>query len=186
MADENRGETADIAVDREVVISDNDADMLIAEAIRRREEQRSGRSMGRQLRLVAACALVGVVLIIGGRYLGYSVAAAVALVVGVLIVAVAGLFLIRALDLSPATQWGEPVAGPCPSCGQHNLREDREAVPEANGIVALCVTECGYAEVRPDPGGRPGSISRRLWPRRARRAGPGPGPRRDGRGSRGS
>jgi hypothetical protein len=126
--------------------------MLVTEAVRRREEQQSGRSMGRQLRLVAGCALAGVLLIASGGYLGRAVGAA-ALVAGVLVIAVAGLLLMRALDLSPATQWGEPAAEPCPACGEHGLREDRVAVPNAYGIVALCAAECGYAEVSPDPHG---------------------------------
>jgi hypothetical protein len=110
--------------------------------------------MGRQLRLVAGCAAAGLLLIVAGGFLGHAVAV-VALVVGVLIIAFTGLLLLRALDLSPATQWGEPVGEPCPACGEYNLREDRVAVPEANGIVALCAPGCGYAEVKPDPDGSP-------------------------------
>ena len=162
MADEGRSELADAAADAEAVIPDADADMLVTEAVRQREEQRSGRSMGRQLRLVAGCALAGVLLIAGGGYLGRAVAAA-AVVVGVLIIAVAGLLLVRALDLSPATQWGEPAAEPCPACGEHSLREDRVAVPDANAIVALCTAECGYAEVSPDPHGPPEHGRWRPW-----------------------
>jgi hypothetical protein len=109
--------------------------------------------MTRQFRLAAGCAAVGLLLIAGGHFLGYAWAAA-ALVAGVLIIAVTGLLLLRALDLSPATQWGEPVGESCPACGEHNLREGRVAVPEGNGIVALCTAECGYAEVRLDPGGQ--------------------------------
>ena len=40
----------------ETVISDAEADMLIAEAVRLQAEQTSGRPMGRQLRLVATSA----------------------------------------------------------------------------------------------------------------------------------
>jgi hypothetical protein len=170
MADEGGGEAADVTGDTEMVISDADADVLIAEAVRQREEQQSGRSMGRQLRLVAGCAVAGLLLIGGGGFLGGAVAV-VTLVAGVFIIAVAGLLLLRALDLSPVTQWGEPVGEPCPACGERSLREDRVAVPEANGIVALCTPECGYAEVRPDPGGSPEpGGSRRPWSRLSRPA----------------
>jgi hypothetical protein len=156
MADEG-GEVAGIARDMETVISDADAGVLITEAARRRAEQQSGRSMARQLPLVAGCVVAGLLLTVGGGFLGHR-AAPVALVVGVLVFAIAGLFLLRALDLSPATQWGEPVGEPCPGCGDHSsMREGRVAVPAANGIVALCTPECGYAEVRPDPDGSPGS-----------------------------
>jgi hypothetical protein len=149
MAVESSGEAVG---DLELVISNADADVLVAEAVRRREEQRSGRSMRRQLPRVAGCAAAGLLLIACGHVLGHA-ASVVMLVVGVLVVAVAGLFLLRALDLSPATAWGEPVGEPCPGCGERSLREDRVAVPEVNGIVALCAPECGYADVRPDPGG---------------------------------
>lgn len=149
VADEGGGEADSVTGDVETVISDAEADMLIAEAVRRREEQESGRSMGRQLPLVAGCTVAGLVLIgVGWRGHGAAVAG---YVVGVLTMGVAGLLLLRALDLSPVTQWGEPVGLPCPACGERGLREDRVAVPEANGIVALCTPECGYAEVRPDP-----------------------------------
>jgi hypothetical protein len=116
--------------------------------------------MGRQLRLVAGCVGVGLLLIAGDgflRFLGVPGRAAgdVGLIAGVLLIAVAGLLLLRALDLSPVTQWGEPIGEPCPSCGQRSLSEDRVAVQEAYGIVALCTPECGHAEVRADPDGPP-------------------------------
>ena len=167
MADEAGGERTAVASDVETlvsgagtagdlepVISDADADVLVAEAVRLRDDQQSGRSMGRELRLVAGCAIMGLVLIALGSFLGHGVAA-ITLAVGVLIIAVAGLLLLRVLDLSPATQWGEPVGEPCPGCGERSLREERVAVPALNGIVALCTPECGYAEVRPDPDGSP-------------------------------
>ena len=169
MADEG-GEVAGVA--GETVISDADADALIAEAVRRREEQQSGRSMRRQFRRVAGYGVAGLLLVAGGSFLGYAVPVVMvaAIVAGVLLFAVAGLLLLRALDSSPATQWGEPAAEPCPACGERSLREDRVAVPEANGIVALCTPECGYAEVRPDPGGSPEpSRRRRPWKGLARR-----------------
>jgi hypothetical protein len=152
MADEGSGEGANVTDDLETVISDAEADMLIAEAVRRREEQLSGRPMGRQLRLVAGCGGVGL-LLLGFGFRGWYGLAVVAYVAGALVLAVAGLLLLRALDLSPVTQWGEPVGASCPACGERNLREDRVEVSEANGIVALCTPECGYADVRPDPDG---------------------------------
>jgi hypothetical protein len=188
MADEGGGDRADVTgdvetviPDAEAVISDADADVLIAEAVQRREDQQSGRSMGRQLWLVAGCAIAGLLLIAVGGFLGQDFLghglAGVTLAVGVLVLALAGLLLLRALDLSPVTQWGEPVGEPCSACGERNLREDRVAVPEANGIVALCTPECGYAEVRPDPDGAPdphgspdAGSSRTLWNRLTRRA----------------
>jgi hypothetical protein len=115
--------------------------LLVAEALRKQEDQQSGRSMGRQLRLVGSRTGVGLLLVASGgllrflRFYGYALAD-IALVAGVLIIAVAGLLLLRALDLSPVTQWGEPIGEPCPSCGERSLREDRVAVPEANAIVA--------------------------------------------------
>lgn len=164
VADEDGGKAHDDAGDVETVISDAEADMLIAEAVRRRDEQKSGRSMARQLPLVAGCAAAGLALI-GIGWTGQGVAV-VGYVVGVLIMGVAGLLLLRALDLSPVTQWGEPVGQPCPACDERGLREDRVAVPEANGIVALCTPECGYAEVRPDPDGPAEPRGRRIpWRR---------------------
>jgi hypothetical protein len=163
MADEGSGEGVNVTDDAGTVISDAEADTLIAEAVRRREDQKSGRSMGRQLPRVAGCSAAGLLPIyVGWGGHGMTVAAYVA---GVLIMAVAGLLLLRALDLSPVTQWGEPIGLPCPACGQHGLREDRVAVAEAaNGIVALCTPECGYAEVRPAPGGPAEPAGRwKLW-----------------------
>lgn len=152
--DDEGGEVADIALNMEPVISDADADALVTEAIRERADQQSGRSMGRQLPLVAGCVAAGLLLIVLGGFFGRG-AAPIALVVGVLVIAIAGLLLLRALDLSPATQWGEPVGEPCPGCGDHSMREGRVALPEANGVVALCTPECGYAGVRPGPDGSP-------------------------------
>lgn len=146
MAEEGGVEGVNLTDDLETVISDGDADLLIAEAVRLRDEQKSGRSMGRQLPLIAGCGVAGL-LLLGVGYGGYGVAAAY--VAGALVMAFAGLLLLRALDLSPVTQWGEPVGAPCPACGERGLREDRVEVSEANGIVALCTPECGYAEVRP-------------------------------------
>jgi hypothetical protein len=175
MADEDSGEVeaADAAGGPEAVISDDDADLLVAEAVRRRDEQQSGRSMGRQLLVVTGCAGLGVLLITCSRILergghvGWAAADTV-LVAGVLIIAVAGLLVLRALDLSPVTQWGEPLGEACPSCGERSLREDRVALPEAYGIVALCAPECGHAEVRVDPGGPPEpGRGRKPWSRLA-------------------
>lgn len=169
MADEGGGAGADVAGIAETVISDADADLLIAEAVKRREEQRSGRSMSRQLPLVAGSGTVGLLLIALGGFLGRGAAVA-AFVAGVLVIAVAGLALLRALDLSPVTQWGEPIGRPCPACLERGLREDRVAVPEANGIVTLCTPECGYADVTPDPDGSPEGDRRKLWSRLTRPA----------------
>jgi hypothetical protein len=164
VADERRGEGANLTDDVDTAITDAEADVLIAEAVRRRKEQQSGRSMGRRLPLLAGCAVAGL-LLIGAGWRGYGVAVA-AYVVGVFVMAVAGLLLLRALDLSPVTQWGEPTGPACPACGERGLREDRVAVPEANGIVALCTPECGYAEARPDPEGSPEPGGRRKsWSR---------------------
>jgi hypothetical protein len=160
MADEGGCEEA-VTDDVEMVISDAEADMLIGEAVRRRDEQKSGRSMGRQLPLFAGCVVAGL-LLIGAGWTGNGLAVA-EYVVGVFVMAVAGLLLLRALDLSPLTQWGEPVGSPCPACREHGLREGRVAVSETNGIVALCAPECGYAEVRPDPDGSPEPGGRKPW-----------------------
>jgi hypothetical protein len=139
------------------VISDAEADVLIAEAVRLREEQISGRPMRRQLRLVGGCGIAGL-LLLGVGFRGWYGLAVIAYIVGALVLAVAGLLLLRALELSPVTQWGEPVGAPCPACGERNLREGRVAVSEVNGIVALCTPECGYADVGPDPD-RPQALS---------------------------
>ena len=159
------GEADGEAGDTRAVISDADADALIAEAVRRRDEQGSGRSMGRQLPRVAGFALVGLALAAGGGLLGHALSVA-AFVIGVFALAISGLFLLRALDLSPATQWGEPVGEPCPGCGERRLREDRVALADVNdgvgGIVALCTPDCGRAEVRPDPESEADSATRRL------------------------
>ena len=172
MADEGPGEGVDVTDDVETLIPDAEAHQLIAEAVRLREEQRSGRSMARRLPLVAGTAAAGL-LLIGIGWRGYGVAVA-AYVLGVLVLGVTGLPLQRALDVSPATQWGEPIGSPCPACGEHGLREDPVVVLVANGIVVLCTPECGYAEVRPDPdgypepGGRPkpwSGLTRAAWKR---------------------
>ena len=162
MANEGGGE-AGVAGYLEPPVSDADADALIAEAVRRREEQWSGKSMSGRLPLVGGCVVAGLLLIACGRFLAEPMAD-LAIVAGAIILAIAGLLLLRALDLSPATQWGEPIGEPCPACGERGLREERVAAGEANGIVALCTPECGYAEVGPDPGGPPGhGGSPNLW-----------------------
>jgi hypothetical protein len=144
MADEGGGEGANLADDLETVISDADADLLIAEAVRRRKEPVSGR----QLRLAGGCGVVGLVLL-GVGFRGWYGVAVVAYVAGALVLAMTGLLLLRALELSPVSQWGEPVGAPCPACGELNLREGRVAASKVSGIVALCTAECGYADVRP-------------------------------------
>jgi hypothetical protein len=189
MADEGAGELHVAASeqageqdgDREVMVADADADVLVTEAVGRRDDQQSGRSMRRQLRRVAGWTCGGLVVIAAGGLLGGGVVI-VSLAVGVLVIGNAGLILVHALDLSPATGWGEPVGEPCPGCGEQGLREERVAAGEVNGIVALCTPECGYAEVRADPdgppsaGGHPWAAGRSgllmlLWDRSRRRRG---------------
>jgi hypothetical protein len=148
MADEGGGEGANLTDDLKTVISDAEADMLIAEADRQREEQIPARPMLRQLRLVGGCG-VGGLLLLGVGFRGYGFAV-IAYVAGALVLAVTGLLLLRALEHSPVTQWGEPAAASCPVCGERNLREGRVAVSEASGIVVQCTPECGYADVRPE------------------------------------
>ena len=167
MADEEAAsDVADVSGVPETIISDADADALVTEAVRKREEQQSGRLMRRQLRPVVRGTVVGLLLAAAGGFLRPMLALAVghflarivadlAVIAGVLILGITGLLLLRALDLSPAAQWGDPVGEPCPDCGEYSLREDRVAVTEANGIVALCGLECGYADVRTDPDGTP-------------------------------
>lgn len=152
MADEDRVEGANLTDDLETVLSDAEADTLIAEAVRRREEQISGRPMRTQPWLAGGCGVAGL-LLLGVGFQGWYGLAVVAYIAGTLVLAVAGLLFLRALEFSPVTQWGEPVGAPCPACRERNLREGRVAVSEASGIVALCAPECGYADVRPDADG---------------------------------
>ena len=132
----------------------SDEDRLIQAAIHDRERQRSGKAMRVQILAVLALAAVGcwLVLVLGGvPFIGY-----IGIGLGVVILAIAGLFLLGAIDLSPVLPWGSAVPGRCPQCGERTLREDRalqwevpgSGKPAVHGIVTLCTPECGYTTAR--------------------------------------
>jgi len=132
----------------------SDEDRLIQAAIRDRERQRSGAATRAQILAVLVLAAVGcwLVLVLGGvPFVGY-----IGIGLGVIVFAIAGLFLLGAIDLSSVLPWGSAVRGPCPQCGERTLREDRALhweVPgsgksSVHGIVTLCRPECGYATAR--------------------------------------
>ena len=132
----------------------SDVDRLIQAAIHDRERQRSGAAMRVQVLAVLILAAVGcwLVLALGGvPFVGD-----IGIGLGVVVLAIGGLFLLGAIDLSPVLPWGSAVRGRCPQCGRRTLREDRalhwevpgSGKPSVHGIVTLCTPECGYATAR--------------------------------------
>lgn len=135
-----------------------DEDLLVEAAKRERRNRRSGRNLLLALAAAAACAVIGWVLIFRVRafikaipFLPLGTVTGWLLVVGVAAFVVAGLIAAGALlAANPRKRWGDPVAGPCPACGNWTLRQgtvtpaSTENAPK--GVVTLCDTKsCGYA-----------------------------------------
>jgi len=140
-----------------------DEDILINAARSERGQHRSGASMAALLGIAVLFGAIGILLIalphVVTAFLpgplallgGFSLPILVTL--GVVALAIAGLFLLVALASSPMTAWGSTMPGACPRCGQNRLRSD--IVPSAattegpRGVVTLCENrECDYATAR--------------------------------------
>jgi hypothetical protein len=143
-----------------------DEDILIQAARAERGQHRSGTSMAAMLGVALAFGVVGGLLVVVPHVIihllpgplsllgGFSLPILVTL--GIVALAIAGLFLLVALASSPLASWGNALPGDCPRCGQARLRSD--IVPGSTGakldgglrgIVTLCETpDCDYATAR--------------------------------------
>jgi hypothetical protein len=129
-------------------------ELLVQAANRARQEQRSGKSLLRQVPFIAGFSAVGWWLVFGVRL--SPVLKYVAVAVGIAAFVIAALFASGAAFLNPVAPWGKAVRGPCPRCGQPKLREDKamhfkapgSGEPSVGGVVTLCTADCGYAAVR--------------------------------------
>jgi len=131
-----------------------DEELLIQEANRTRQEQRSGKALRRQIPFIVVFFAIGWWLVFGiqpGPVLKY-----VTLAVGIAAFVIAALFASGAVFHNPVAPWGKAVRGSCPRCGQPKLRENKELYfeppgsgnPSVGGVVTLCTADCGYAAVR--------------------------------------
>ena len=143
-----------------------DEDTLIQAARAERRQHRSGASMFAMLGVAVALGVAGCLLIFVPHLVtmllpgplrllgGFSVIVFITL--GIVVLGIAGFFLLAALASSPLASWGNKLPGDCPSCGQPRLRSD--TVPGGTsgtvrdaprGIVTLCETPgCNYAAAR--------------------------------------
>jgi hypothetical protein len=143
-----------------------DEDILIDAARAERRQHRSGTSMAASLGAAVAFGAVGVALIAIPHLVaallpgplkligGFGIPVLVTL--GIVALAIAGLFLLGALASSPLASWGSSLPGNCPRCGQARLRSD--TVPSSTspgpaggprGVVTLCENpDCDYATAR--------------------------------------
>jgi len=151
-----------------------DENILIDAARAERGQHRSGASMAALLGIAVLFGAIGVLLIIvphlvtallpGPLALLGGLSIPVLVTLGVVALAIAGLFLLFALASSPLTAWGNAMPGKCPSCGQSRLRSDMvpsstSATPGEGprGLVTLCENpDCDYAAARVT---RPSSLS---------------------------
>ena len=131
-----------------------DEELLIQEANRTRQEQRSGKALRRQIPFIVVFSAIGWWLVFGiqpGPVLKY-----VTVAVGIAAFAIAALFASGAAFHNPLAPWGKAVRGSCPRCGQPKLRENQElhyeppgsGKPSVGGVVTLCTADCGYAAAR--------------------------------------
>jgi hypothetical protein len=75
---------------------------------------------------------------------------------GIVALAIAGVFLLAGLASSPLASWGNAMPGECPRCGESRLRSDTVPGPASGtpadgprGIVTLCENpDCDYASAR--------------------------------------
>jgi hypothetical protein len=143
-----------------------DEDILIDAARAERRQHRSGASMAALVGVAVIFGVIGIALIIiphlvtvflpGPLALLGGVGIPVLFTLGIVALAIAGLFLVGALASSPLASWGNSMPGKCPRCGQSRLRSD--IVPGSasgspsdgpRGVVTLCENqECDYATAR--------------------------------------
>jgi len=144
----------------------SDEDILIQEARAERGQHRSGASMAAMLGVAVLFAVVGCLLIFVPHIVSVLLPGPLALLgafslpvlvtLGMVALAIAGMFLLAGLASSPLASWGNAMPGSCPTCGQPRLRSD--VVPgtagEARrdgprGVVTLCENpDCDYATAR--------------------------------------
>ncbi|HUN37720.1 MAG TPA: hypothetical protein VMU95_37475 [Trebonia sp.] len=140
-----------------------DEDILIDAARSERGQHRSGASMAAFVGIAVVFGAIGILLIVvphlvtallpGPLALLGGVSFPVLATLGIVALAIAGLFLLVALVSSPMTAWGNTMPGSCPQCGESRLRSD--IVPSAattdgpRGVVTLCENrDCDYATAR--------------------------------------
>ena len=140
-----------------------DEDILIEAARAERGQHRSGASMAGMLGVAVIFGLAGGLLVFvphvitallpGPLALLGGMSLPILVTLGIVALAIAGLFLVAALASSPFASWGNAVSGDCPRCGQSRLRSDMvpgvasEALKGGpRGIVTLCENpDCDYA-----------------------------------------
>ena len=111
-----------------------DEDTLIQAARAERRQHRSGASMFAMLGVAVALGVAGCLLIFVPHLVtmllpgplrllgGFSMIVFITL--GIVVLGIAGFFLLAALASSPLASWGNKLPGDCPSCGQPRLRSD--------------------------------------------------------------
>ncbi|HTU75931.1 MAG TPA: hypothetical protein VMG38_20635 [Trebonia sp.] len=143
-----------------------DEDILIDAARAERRQHRSGTSMAALLGIAMVFGAIGIALIVLPHLASAVLPGPLALIggfgipvlftLGIVALAIAGLFLVGALASSPLASWGSAMPGTCPRCGQAKLRSD--TVPGSTskgpaggprGVVTLCENpDCDYATAR--------------------------------------
>jgi hypothetical protein len=143
-----------------------DEEILIEAARAERKQHRSGASMAAMLGVAVIFGVVGGVLVFVPHVISALLPGPLAILgfmslpilvtLGIVSLAIAGLFLLAGFASSPMASWGNALSGNCPRCGQPKLRSDM--VPGLasegpkngpRGVVTLCENpDCDYATAR--------------------------------------
>jgi len=140
-----------------------DEDILIEMARAERGQHRSGASMAAMLGVAVIFGVAGGLLVFiphlitallpGPLAILSGMSLPILVTLGIVALAIAGLFLLAAFASSPLASWGNKVSGNCPRCGTPKLRSDMvpgvaSGTPKdgPRGIVTLCENpDCDYA-----------------------------------------
>jgi hypothetical protein len=139
-----------------------DEELLIQEAIRLRQRDRSGRFLAGLVALAVFFGVVGYVMAFHSGTITYGTPDSSSFPLGpvlsvfgvVELIAAALLLVIAARQARSHSAWGDPTPGDCPVCGQAALRQDEVILREGNtlntragGTVITCATrDCAYAK----------------------------------------
>jgi hypothetical protein len=136
-------------------------ELLIQEAIRQRDRDRSGKSQGYAVALAIFFGAVGYLMAFHSGIITYGTPDSNSFPLGTFLSVFGFLELLAAAALAaaairwawPQAGWGDPVPGDCPVCGQAALRRDEVRVRDGNtlitrasGTVIVCAAaDCPHA-----------------------------------------
>jgi hypothetical protein len=147
-----------------------DEELLIAEATRQRNRNRSGKSLGGVAALAVFFGAAGYLMAFHPGTITYGTPNSSSFPVGTLLsllgfaeLLAAALLLVTVVRQMRPRAWGDPAPGECPLCGRAALRQDEVVVREGNtlntkarGTVTTCGTrDCPHASAEVTAPGLP-------------------------------